>query len=460
MKTLILLFVSGIFTMFGGIFGLKKILPAFAVVALLTALGYLIYDYGYGTENLGNMLFFDSFSFKFTAIAIISAIIISFTSARGFSYKPDSTGDLLALMFFVLCGVYCMVSYSNLLMLFLGIEILSIPLYVLAGSNIKSPKSNEASLKYFIMGAFATGFLLFGIALVYGATRSFNLNDIRSMSETAINNYPGMLNTGLVLITLSFIFKIAAVPFHLWSPDVYEGSPTIATTVMATVVKAGAIGAFLKLVIYLNPMLNANWYIILSLISAITILIANFIAVMQSDFKRMMAYSSISHVGYILMALLTTNTETAGVMAFYLISYSVATVGIFTILMMINKNHNDSNDFSIFNGLSKKSPLLAVILTVCLLSLSGIPPFPGFFAKYSIFKQAVETHLWLVIIAICGSAVSIYYYFKAIAAMFFADDKSQSQTETEKNYSGYLALIITLILLAAISIFPSYIIKI
>ncbi|NUM32080.1 MAG: NADH-quinone oxidoreductase subunit N [Bacteroidetes bacterium] len=456
MKALILLFVSGIFAMFGGIFNLKKILPLFSVAALLTVLGYLIYDQNYGPENLGNMLIFDSFSFKFTAIAVIGGILISWHSASGFAYKIDSKGDLLALMFFVLCGLTCMVSYNNLLMLFLGIEILSIPLYVLAGSNVHSAKSNEASLKYFIMGAFATGFLLLGITLIYGATHSFNLNEIRSMSETAINNFPGLLNTGLILIAVSFAFKIAAVPFHVWSPDVYEGSPTIVTAIMATIVKIGAIGAFLRLTIFLAPMLNYNWYFILAIISALTIITANFIAILQTDFKRMMAYSSISHVGYILLALLNPNTETTSTVAFYLISYTLATIGIFSILMIINKQHNETNQFSIFNGLSKKTPFLGLLLSVFLLSLAGIPPLPGFFAKYAIFKQAVDTHLWLVIIAICGSAISIFYYFKAISVMFFADNNYSTETNTEKNYLGYFALIITFILLAAISVFPSY----
>ncbi|MCC6721516.1 MAG: NADH-quinone oxidoreductase subunit N [Bacteroidia bacterium] len=460
MKTLILLFISGIFSMFGGIFGLKKILPAFTVIALFTSLGYLIYDYNYGPENLGYMLIFDNFSFKFMAIAIISAILISIISAKGFSYKPDSVGDMLALLFFVLCGVYCMLSFNNLLMLFLGIEILSIPLYVLAGSNIKSLKSNEASLKYFIMGAFATGFLLFGIALIYGATRSFNLNDIRSMSETATTNFPGLLYTGLLLITLSFAFKISAVPFHFWSPDVYEGSPTIVTSIMATIVKIGAVGAFLRLIIYLSPMLNNDWYLILSIISALTIVVSNIIAVMQKDFKRMMAYSSISHIGYLLLALINPNTETSGVLSFYLVSYSVATIAIFVILMMINKEHNESNDFEVFNGFSKKSPILSLILSICLLSLAGIPPFPGFFAKYSIFKQALGNNLWLVIIAICGSAISIYYYFRAITAMYFYNDSKNINIEIDKNYSGYISITIAILLMVLICILPSYFLNI
>ena len=458
MKTRILLFISGIFSLFGGIFGLKKILPLFATIALATALGYLFYDSYYGPENLRNMLIFDNYSTFLIAIAICSTILITIMSVKGFSYTDESFGDIIGLMFFVLCGVVCMVSFNNMVMLFLGIEILSIPLYVMVGSNRNNLKSNEASLKYFIMGAFATGFLLFGIALIYGATRTFDLDAIRSLSATALESNPAMISIGLLFVTIAFAFKIAAVPFHYWSPDVYQGSPTLVTAFMATVVKTAGLGAFMKFIIYLSPMLSSDWYLILAIMSAATMLFANMVAVMQDDFKRMMAYSSISHVGYVLMALLTVNKDTPSIVGFYLVVYSLATIGIFACLLIINPNHNKDNSLSIFNGLGKRSPFLALILTVCLLSLSGIPPFPGFFAKYSIFKQAISEHLWLVVIAICSSAISIYYYFRAITAMYFNKVEAEESTElTEKNYAGYLVITLSLIGLIVLAIFPGII---
>ena len=458
MKTLILLFISGIFSLFGGIFGLKKILPLFATIALATALGYLFYDSYYGPENLRNMLIFDNYSTFLIAIAICSTILITIMSVKGFSYTDESFGDIIGLMFFVLCGVVCMVSFNNMVMLFLGIEILSIPLYVMVGSNRNNLKSNEASLKYFIMGAFATGFLLFGIALIYGATRTFDLDAIRSLSATALESNPAMISIGLLFVTIAFAFKIAAVPFHYWSLDVYQGSPTLVTAFMATVVKTAGLGAFMKFIIYLSPMLSSDWYLILAIMSAATMLFANMVAVMQDDFKRMMAYSSISHVGYVLMALLTVNKDTPSIVGFYLVVYSLATIGIFACLLIINPNHNKDNSLSIFNGLGKRSPFLALILTVCLLSLSGIPPFPGFFAKYSIFKQAISEHLWLVVIAICSSAISIYYYFRAITAMYFNKVEAEESTElTEKNYAGYLVITLSLIGLIVLAIFPGII---
>ena len=458
MKTLILLFISGIFSLFGGIFGLKKILPLFATIALATALGYLFYDSYYGPENLRNMLVFDNYSTFLIAIAICSTILITIMSVKGFSYTDESFGDIIGLRFFVLCGVGCRGSFNNMVMLFLGIEILSIPLYVMVGSNRNNLKSNEASLKYFIMGAFATGFLLFGIALIYGATRTFDLDAIRSLSATALESNPAMISIGLLFVTIAFAFKIAAVPFHYWSPDVYQGSPTLVTAFMATVVKTAGLGAFLKFIIYLSPMLSSDWYLILAIMSAATMLFANMVAVMQDDFKRMMAYSSISHVGYVLMALLTVNKDTPSIVGFYLVVYSLATIGIFACLLIINPNHNKDNSLSIFNGLGKRSPFLALILTVCLLSLSGIPPLPGFFAKYSIFKQAISEHLWLVVIAICSSAISIYYYFRAITAMYFNKVEAEESTElTEKNYAGYLVITLSLIGLIVLAIFPGII---
>ncbi len=455
MKTLILLFISGIFSLFGGIFGLKKILPFFASIALATAFGYLAYDSYYGIENLQNMLIFDNYSTLFIGITIVSTLLIVLMSARGYSYNSNSIGDLIGLMFFVLCGVVCMVSFNNMVMLFLGIEILSIPLYVMVGSHRNNLKSNEAALKYFIMGAFATGFLLFGMALIYGATQSFNLDVIRSFSATALQSSPALVNIGLLLITIAFAFKIAAVPFHYWSPDVYQGSPTLVTAFMATVVKTAALGAFLKFVIYLSPMLGSQWYIVLGLMSGATMIFANVVAIKQNDFKRMMAYSSISHVGYILMAFLTVNKDTQSVVGFYLIVYSLATIGVFACLLLLNPDHNKSSGFEIFNGLGKRSPFIAIILTVCLLSLAGIPPLPGFFAKFSIFKQAISEYLGLVIVAIASSAISIYYYFRAITAMYFTKyDETETSCLKEKNYAGYFVITVSLVGLLVLMIFP------
>ena len=454
MKTLILLFISGIFSLFGGIYGLKKILPLFAVVALSTALGYLIFDSYYGVENLDYMLIFNSYSTVFTGVILCISILIALMAAKGYSYNEDSLGDILGLMFFVVCGAMCMVSYNNMVMLFLGIEIVSIPLYIMAGSNRKNSGSNEAALKYFLMGAFATTFLLFGIALIYGATRTFDLDMIRSMSATALQANPALVNVGLLLITIAFAFKLGAVPFHFWSPDVYQGSPTLVTAFMATVVKTAGLGAFLKFVIYLSPMLGESWYLMLAIIAAVTMLFANIVAIRQSDFKRMMAYSSISHVGYVLMVLLNVNAETQSVAVFYLISYSLATIGVFTILMILNPDHNKGNGFELFNGLGRRKPILAIMLTICLLSLAGIPPLPGFFAKYAVFKQAIGNHLWLLVVAIISSAISIYYYFKAITAMYFGSSDEDSTSPIDSNLPGIIVISLVVVVLIVLGIAP------
>jgi NADH-quinone oxidoreductase subunit N len=304
------------------------------------------------------------------------------------------------------------------------------------------------------MGAFATGFLLFGMALIYGATQTFDLDLMRSISPTALHNSPALVNIGLLFITIAFAFKLGAVPFHYWSPDVYQGSPTLVTAFMATVVKTAGLGAFLKFIIYLTPMLSSDWYLTLAIISAVTMLFANIVAIMQDDFKRMMAYSSISHVGYVLMALLSVNQQTSSIVAFYLITYSLASIGVFASLLILNPDHNKSNSFSQFVGLGRKKPVLAFVISLCLLSLSGIPPLPGFFAKYSIFKQAISEHLWLVIVAICSSAISIYYYFRAITAMYFTKaDTNELETESP-NFTGYVVVSIAVAGLVVLGIFP------
>lgn len=201
-------------------------------------------------------------------------------------------------------------------------------------------------------------------------------------------------------------------------------------------------------------MLGSDWYLIIAIMSAATMLLANIIAIMQDDFKRMMAYSSVSHVGYILMAFLTVNRETESIVGFYLIAYSIATIGIFACVLLLNPDHNKSNGFEMFIGLGKRKPYVALILTICLLSLSGIPPLPGFFAKYSIFKQAITENLWLVIVAIGSSAISIYYYFRAITAMYFRKKEVKSLEVQEKNYAGYLVVSVVAIGLIILGIFP------
>jgi NADH-quinone oxidoreductase subunit N len=361
------------------------------------------------------MMVVDNFSIAFTVLVIATTFVWFILSPR-FFHDPGSRTDQFALIVFALIGAQLMTSFGDLIMLFLAIEILSIPMYILAGSFKKNLASNEAALKYFLMGAFASGFLLFGITLIYGQTGSFNLTEIAAV----VKNEQGSVITiaGVMLILVGLGFKISAVPFHFWAPDVYTGSPTVVTAYMSTVVKTAAFAGFFRLFFTCFNVSSDTWNQTIWILSALTIIIGNVTAVYQDNFKRMLAYSSIAHAGYMLMAILALNHLAQQSILFYAVAYSVSSLTAFGILLAVsNVTGNDS--VQSFNGLARKNPLLAFITVLAMLSLAGIPPLAGFFAKYYIFTAALQQgYTWLVIIAVAGSLIGVYYYFRILIALF------------------------------------------
>ena len=342
-----------------------------------------------------------------------------------------------------------MTSFSNMIMLFLGIEILSISMYILAGSNKSSLSSNEAALKYFLMGAFATCFLLFGIALIYGQTASFNLNEIANAFSQKTGNQT-MIYAGIFMMMIAMLFKVSAVPFHFWAPDVYQGSPTVVTAYMSTVVKTAAFAAFLKLFMTSFSGLESVWSSTLWIVSAATILIGNITAVYQTNFKRMLAYSSISHAGYMILAVLAMNNMSSSSLLFYTIAYYVSSITSFVVLLIVNKSIG-SESIESFYGLGRRNPLLAVVITIAMLSLAGIPPTAGFFAKYYIFSAAVQNNYTnLVLIAIVGSLIGVFYYFRIIVALF----REKEAQKIDLNFGFQTVLILTTVIVLALGILP------
>ncbi|MEO6759500.1 MAG: NADH-quinone oxidoreductase subunit N, partial [Saprospiraceae bacterium] len=283
--------------------------------------------------------------------------------------------------------------------------------------------SNEAALKYFLMGAFATGFLLFGIALVYGATATFDLQGIAAAVSDGRHS-AGMLHMGILLILVGLGFKISAVPFHFWAPDVYTGSPNLVTTFMATVVKTAAFAAFYRLFSTAFAGAESFWSVSVAVLAALTMTVANLTAIFQTDFKRMMAYSSISHAGYLLLAILAIGQAgSGGAILLYTLTYSIATICAFGCYMAVAEPNGDGS-FEAFKGLGKRQPLLALVMAISMLSLAGIPPTAGFFGKYFLFTAAFGKYPWLVVLAVMNSAVSIFYYFKVIISLYFSREDS------------------------------------
>lgn len=354
--------------------------------------------------------------------------------------------DQLALMMFSLCGAYMMVAYQHVVVLFLGIEVLSIPLYVLAGSKKDNIYSNEAALKYFLMGAFSTGIFLLGSAFIYGGTGSLEL-ELMGIKPSFIHAIEGMpipvlINAGIILMCVGLLFKVAAVPFHFWAPDVYQGSPNRTTVFMATVVK---ISAFIALYRLLNTFggIKSNWSGWLSVLATTTILWGNLAAMIQQNVKRTLAYSSIAHAGYLLIFILIADGSNTWILWFYGLAYGIASILVFTISHQLYERNKDDT-FESFNGLAKSSPMIAIALVIGVLSLAGIPISAGFVGKFYLFSFAWLSYPFLVCIGLLGSALGVAYYFKFIKHAFL----KVGEKSPEIRDKGILFFLVLIILMA------------
>lgn len=400
--------------------------------------------------DTNGMLFHSNFGLIFMLIILISTLMYFLLSGNDINAAGKSSSDLYALIFFILSGIGVVAGFKSLLMLFLGIEIVSIPLYVLAGSDKSNLKSNEAALKYFLMGSFSTGLMLMGITLIYGDTGSFYLDAIKA----GLSVLTPMKAAGLLLILASMAFKVSAAPFHFWTPDVYDGAPTVFTSFMATIVKSVAFYAFLHLFDNAFGNLHEDWKNLVAVIALLTLLIGNITAVFQQSVKRMLAYSSIAQAGFMMLAILSMNVFAKQGLLLYFAGYSIATIGIFAVLVKMKDHSVDA-----FNGLSKTNPIIAVSVLVSLLSLAGIPLTAGFFAKYYMLLSVIrEGHLmWLVVTAVLCAAVSIYYYFRVIQAMYFKEPSNIETLEVSSSFKWMM--IINAILIIVLGIHPDIILN-
>ncbi len=443
MNALILSAVLGVIMMYCGfMFKGKSAVRGVAIAGMVLLLIVNVMEC-YGTVffhiDTHGMMRFDRFALLFNSIMFFSVFVYFLLSAKDMEKIGVNYGEYFALIYFILCGIVLASSFKSLLILFLGIEIISIPLYILTGSDKKNLKSNEASLKYFLMGSFSTGLMLMGIALIYGAAGTFN---VENMHLAAIK--PAFLPvTGMLLLLFSMSFKVSAAPFHFWTPDVYDGAPTVFTSFMATIVKAAVFIAFIRLFDETFGGLSSQWKLWISVITAATLFIGNITAVFQQSVKRMLAYSSIAQAGFMLMAIYSMNSDAKEGILLYTAAYSLATIGIFAVL-----NKMDDYTFDGFNGLARQQPLIAVIIAIFLLSLAGIPLTAGFVAKFYMLKAvlATGTGLWLVIFSVLMAAVSVYYYFRVIQAMYFRDGQANLHASTgfKLTLAGVAALVILL----------------
>ena len=431
MSALIILTVFGILVLYLGFVNNKAILAPVAITGLVVTLVLSVKDWNLGSKYFHDMMIIDNFSIAFNVSMLIITILIFLFGVNYYERMEHHVAEQYALMIFALTGAFLMTSFSNLIMLFLGIEILSIPLYILAGGKKSSFRSNEASFKYFLLGSFATTFFLFGIALVYGASATFYLPEIKTYIAQFHGNLPPMLLVGLLFILIGVAFKVAVAPFHFWSPDVYEGSPTLVTAFMATVVKTAGFAAFYRLLgMGLLP-LPAPLEKTLWVMTMLSLLVGNLAALRQSNFKRLLAYSAIVHTGFMMLAMLSQHDSSASVLLYYTFVYSLATVPLFIIFIHMKRASQGLEELSIFRGMYKQKPWMAVFMTILLMSLAGLPPTAGFLAKYRVFILSIsQGYLAISIFAVLMAVIGIYYYFYVLREAF---SESNNPTPLEIN---------------------------
>jgi len=431
---------------------------AFVFLGLIGLLGGLILvinQWGQPQSGYFGMVLVDNFSVFFDIIFLTAGIITLLMARNYLIARGIERFEFYALLLFSIVGMMTMASSADLIVIFIGLEIMSIPLYVMAGLARNDPASNESSIKYFIMGAFATGFLLYGIALVYGAAETTDLRRILTDLSFITARSGLLMYSGALLILLGFGFKVAAVPFHMWVPDVYQGAPTPITAYFSVAPKAAGVAALLRIFVYGLPELGALTPVFW-ILSVLTMTVGNLLAIYQENIKRMLAYSSISHAGYILMALTVGGEGGVSSAIFYLFAYTFFNLGGFAVVTLIDSRSGSKALISDMKGLSGRYPFLAVLLGLFMFALAGFPPTAGFFGKFYIFSEAVKNdYITLVIIAILNSFVSVYYYLRVVWVSFF--EKSDGEY---KSLSFPPALVLVFIITAvgtlAIGFFPQF----
>ncbi|MFQ6112428.1 MAG: NADH-quinone oxidoreductase subunit N, partial [Nitrospinota bacterium] len=374
----------------------------------------------------------------------------SYGEREGLTY-----GEYYCLILFATMGMILMAGGNNLLTIFLGVEVISISLYVLAGFLKTRARSNEAAVKYFLLGAFATGFLLYGIALIYGATGTTDLTRISAFALKGAAQGNILLLAGMALLIVGLGFKLAAVPFHMWTPDVYEGAPTSVTAFMSAGPKAAVFAAFFRIFAAALPQLKPDWTALLWVIAVLTMTLGNVVALAQFNIKRMLAYSSIAHAGYLLIAVVVGDRLASSGLLFYLLAYTLMNLGAFGVVAALETREGGALDLRDYRGLGYKYPGLAFAMGVFMFSLSGIPPTAGFVGKFYIFSAAVNSgFIWLAVIGVLNSVVSVYFYLRVVVYMYMLEPTRELAAPPLSIYT-VIALILTVLGTLGLGVFPS-----
>lgn len=421
---LLVLFITGILILLVDAFASKGQKDKASYVALLgIAVGLLslLWPLPADHELFSGMLYADTFTVFFHAVLMLGTfmmILLSMGTLEKEHFKLS--GEYYALLLFSTMGMMMMVQAAHFIMVFLGLEVLSISIYILVGVFRDQSRSNEASLKYFLLGAFSSGFLLYGLTFLYGATGSLSLSTMATFlsdkSEWLRNTY---LLIGTALVLVGFSFKMALVPFHMWTPDVYEGAPTPITAYMAVAVKAAVFASLARIFWMALPTIQPYWIPVLWVLSVVTMMVGNITALVQDNVKRMLAYSSIAHAGYILMALVAVSDNGLSGMLIYLLAYTFMNVGAFGVVIVLQDRFGMGENVADYRGLGMRYPFLGAVMTLFLFSLAGIPPTAGFVAKFFVFGAVIQAgQIWLAVIGVLNSVVAVYYYLRLVVNLY------------------------------------------
>jgi NADH-quinone oxidoreductase subunit N len=423
-----------------------------AAMGIVLAGGALAQAGGEERVLFGGMLRLNSFSifldFLYLAVGLATLIL-----SQGYLEKKgnETRGEYPALILFAVIGMMLMTQANDLVMVFLGLELLSLSLYVLVGFLRHDIYSNESGLKYLLLGAFATGFFLFGAALTYGATGTTNFDGIASAIDSGDILSHVFLSLGIGLLLIGFAFKVALAPFHMWSPDVYQGAPTTVTGFLCTAPKAAGFGALMKVFMTAFPEVHDEWQTLFWIMAALTMTVGNISALVQSNVKRMLAFSSISHAGYLAMGVLVLDSNSVGAMLFYLAVYSAMNLGAFAIIAVAEREEQGVT-FEDYRGLASRHPWFSAAIALFLISLAGFPPTAGFVAKYGLFSVVIaKGYIWLVIIAVLNTLVSVYYYLRLVVNMYMREEEEVLRPVTGIMVVGLIVLLVAAVLLFGIA---------
>ncbi|MCU7495839.1 MAG: NADH-quinone oxidoreductase subunit N [Ignavibacteria bacterium] len=436
----------------------EKILPWFSVLVFLGTSLFSVFNLNNCGTAYNNMLSYGGNVFIFYSLFNLAAALTVLSSMEYIKKYGSYFGEYYILLLSSVLGMMLMAGARDLFMVFIGLELMSICFYVLAGINRKKQNANEASLKYFLLGSFATGFVVYGIALIFGTAHTTSLEVIVSNFGSLSHNL--LFVTGMLLFLVGFSFKIAAFPFHMWVPDVYQGSATTVSGLMST---GGKAAAFSVLLIALGAVFPGNAANVFrpyfAAIAAFSMLYGSIVAISQNNLKRMLAYSSIAHAGYMAIGLAAGNRESVAGIMFYLVAYTFMNLGAFGIIAMVEGADDTNLELKDYIGLSQRHPLLSALMALFMFSLSGLPPFAGFFGKYYVFISAIKADLtWLAILGVVSSVISVYFYLRVIVYMYFKEPEPEA-LPVHNNANGVLAVVISAILVVMFGIFPGTLIN-